>query len=687
MRGSLFLVILCAGAGAFAACSGAGGDEKLGDGQGDVDGGTLDGGDDGGGFDPTETGGDKKVMKIEVTPASSTIDVVNGDTSKASVALKAIATMSDMSTAEIASCVWTVDRIDLGAMMSSSFVASGGAGGVATVSCATLGMTAKATITVNLKDSLDDGSGLDDTSKTDLLAATTADPAVTRLLYPYDLTVFPKGLEAPELMWNGGAASDVYAAVLETPGMTLTKYFKAPPPGRMTIPKAEWTKLLDSNVAGGTVQLTLYRLAGGAGGTAFKSTTQHWTIANGSLKGTIYYWRINGGRVVRIKPGASAPDDFLKGSSGHSCIACHSVSRDGSTIAAAYDGGWSPWATFDTTTGNEIKYSGTASGFEAITPDGSLVVNGQSGGMSGAPLGLNDAKTGASYEPSGVADFGLAVMPTFSNDGKTLAFSVRKDGNWLDFNQSDLSIATFDPTSKKFGLAKVIRPSGGRAMIYPSFTPDDQWIAYEDGPMARTRGNHAKLHLVNLDGSIDLPLEKLTNGGVVDADKDLVHEPTFNPVLTGGYYWLVYVSERQYGNRLTKTLLADATTCGSPSWDATPCRNKQLWVAAIDASPKAGTDPSHPGFWLPGQGLADQNMRGYWTLDVCKKLGDTCEAGFECCDGTCKSPDGMSAKVCIKPPPGTCAATGDKCTTTADCCDKAVGVECVGGVCGKKAPS
>lgn len=682
MRGFWLVSILCASAGAFAACGGAGGDDMNG-GTVDVDGGPVDGSDDGGGFG-VDTGLEKKVAKIDVTPATSTIDVVNGDTSKANVTLKAIATMTDGSTQEISSCVWNVDRIDVGAMMSSTFVASGGAGGLATVSCAALGMTATAKITVNLNDDLDDGSGLDDATKAGMLGALTADPTVTKLLYPYDATVFPKGLVAPELMWSGGAASDVYAAKLTTPGMTLVKYFKAAPPARMTIPKAQWTKLLDTAATGGTVEMTLYRLAGGAGGTAFKSTTQHWTIANGSLKGTIYYWRINGGRVVRIKPGDTAPDDFLKGSEGHGCIACHSVSRDGSTIAAAYDGGWSPWVTFDATTGSEIKYSGTASGFEAISPDGSLVVNGQS---DGGPLRLNDAKTGASYDPSGVADFGLAVMPTFSNDGKTLAFSVRKDGNWLDFNQSDLSIATFDPTSKKFGVAKVIRPSGGRAMIYPSFTPDDQWIAYEDGPMARTRGSHAKLHLVNLDGSVDLPLEKLTNGGVVDIDKDLVHEPTFNPVLAGGYYWVVYVSERQYGNRLTKTMLGDATTCASPSWDATPCRNKQLWVAAVDASPKAGVDPSHPGFWLPGQSVDDQNMRGYWTLDVCKKLGDTCEAGFECCDGTCKSPDGMSAKVCVKPPPGTCAATGDKCMKTADCCDAAVGVECIGGVCGKKAPS
>ena len=123
------------------------------------------------------------------------------------------------------------------------------------------------------------------------------------------------------------------------------------------------------------------------------------------------------------------------------------------------------------------------------------------------------------------------------------------------------------------------------------------------------------------------------------------------------------------------------------NWATTPCRTKQLWVTAIDADPKPGVDPSHAAFWLPGQDTNDQNMRGYWALDPCKGLGEGCEAGFECCEGACKSEDGKSPKVCVKPPPGTCKNVGDKCEATTDCCDAAAGVECVGGVCGKKLPS
>ena len=37
---------------------------------------------------------------------------------------------------------------------------------------------------------------------------------------------------------------------------------------------------------------------------------QAWTVAPASMRGTIYYWSNNLGRVLRIKPGAAMPDDF-----------------------------------------------------------------------------------------------------------------------------------------------------------------------------------------------------------------------------------------------------------------------------------------------------------------------------------------------------------------------------------------
>jgi hypothetical protein len=684
---SLFVLSTIVAAGSIAACGGASGD---GDDPG-VDSSVDGGGGDESGFDLDA--GDKKVAKIDVSPSGKTIEVVNGDTSKATISFTAKATFDDGSTVDIPSCIWSTDRIDLGSFTGGTFTASGGAGGTGKATCTALGMSGSTTFSVFLRDEIDGGSGLDDAGKKDLLAATTSDGTVTRLLYPYDKTVFPRGLPSPELMWNADKASDVYALRMELTGMTFTSYFKSTTPGRASIPKATWDKLLDTATPKDPLKVTLYRLAGGPGGTAFKSTSQQWTIAAANLKGSIYYWRINGGRVVRIKPGADKPDDFLKTtSSGGGCVACHSVSHDGSTMAAAYEpASQINWVTLDTATGGEKYFAaGVESAFQAISPDGSLVVASHT---IDAPLQLFTA-TGTSLEPSGLEAFGTTLVhPSFSPDGKFLAFGVRKDGNWADFLHSDLAIAPFDPTTKKFGAMKTLLPGGDRVRTYPSFSPDGEWIAYMEGrpnparPItASTRPAFGDLHMIKPDGTGDVLLATAGSAGVADVDKSLNFEPNFGPVLSGGYFWIVFVSSRQYGNRINKTHDDFRDTCGSPSWPDTPCRNKQLWVTAIDADAPAGTDPSHPAFWMPGQDVTDQNMRGYWALDPCKKLGEGCEAGFECCEGTCKSPDGMSAKVCVMPPPGKCRDVGDKCTATSDCCDASADVECIGGVCSKKLP-
>src|SRR5262249_10902220 len=95
-------------------------------------------------------------------------------------------------------------------------------------------------------------------------------------------------------------------------------------------------------------------------------------------------------------------------------------------------------------------------------------------------------------------------------------------------------------------------------------------------------------------------------------DTKLNYEPTVNPIASGGYFWVVFSTRRMYGNIAT----------GDPydGGDGTHPISKKLWVAAIDAdaSKKAGTDVSHPAFYLPGQELNAGNMRGFWAVDPCK---------------------------------------------------------------------
>jgi hypothetical protein len=161
------------------------------------------------------------------------------------------------------------------------------------------------------------------------------------------------------------------------------------------------------------------------------------------------------------------------------------------------------------------------------------------------------------------------------------------------------------------------------------------------------------------------------------------YEPTVTPIASGGYAWVVFTSRRMYGNvAQLGPWVSDPTNY--PWLDPGQITDKKLWVAAIDLNATAGTDPSHPAFYLPGQELRAGNSRGYWTVPPCRSDGSSCDVGDECCGGFCETgADG--GLVCTAQTP-TCSNLYDKCTTTSDCCGATQGVECINHVCTTAGP-
>jgi hypothetical protein len=161
-------------------------------------------------------------------------------------------------------------------------------------------------------------------------------------------------------------------------------------------------------------------------------------------------------------------------------------------------------------------------------------------------------------------------------------------------------------------------------------------------------------------------------------DTDRSYEPTFAPVASGGYFWLVFHSRRTYGNELVDVPYVNGSE-GSGT--------KQLWVAAIDVVTGAATaaDPSHPPFWLPGQDPTTRNMRGYWALDPCKADGASCSSGTDCCNGFCDTTNDAGAAVCGSTSSG-CSQVGDRCNVSSDCCNSTAGVTCINHSCSEPPP-
>lgn len=609
------------------------------------------------------------VVSLEIEPPSATLLVADG-VIPAATDFKVLGVHQDGTKSEV-QAEWTFNRPDIAQVAGQGDVtATGLLGGVGSLQAKVGTLTDNAEVTVKLSFTSDPES-VPQPIKDLFGTASAADPTMA-LVYPYDKTVFPRGLLGPLMQWNGGNAADIYKIHLASPTFELTAWGTVPPPSRYalpTMPTDIWRKLTDSTDGDVAVEVQRYD-----GVMAFLPVAQSWKIAPGNLAGTIYYWEVNNGNVVRLKPGASAPENFLQKPPGVTCVACHSVSADGSTLVASFHGGYSPWGTFNTADGTSIYATNDSSGFEAISPNGSHVVWGHwldgafnSDGQLRLSTKDSDAVL-ALLNPGG----GAPAHPAWSKDGSKIAFSVRSNGNGLDFTNSNLWMADVSLNPPAFSnVAQIVSNDAGRPTVtFPTFSPDSAWVAFERSTQARSRGAQSEIWLTSPDGATTIELGNANGKGVLVGEQaSASYEPTFNPVAAGGYFWLVVVSERQYGNVLTDTNPAS--------------RRKQLWVTAIDSSPQAGVDPSHPAFWLPGQELSNQNMRGEWALSPCKQIGDSCTAGYECCDGYCIQDPNDGTFKCANDT-GGCSQTGDACTTAADCCDSQSA--CINGFCATDVP-
>lgn len=614
-------------------------------------------------------GTEQPVSSILIEPPSATLVVESGVPK--TQGFKVIARYADGSSGEVPAA-WSSDNQAVGNVGSNGiYTANATLGGLVTLRATYKDKKADAALTVQLH-LLENAGGLAAAAVASLKGATAADGAI-KWAYPYDGTVFPRGLAAPLLMWNNGAAADAYYVHLTSSTFDLEAFASSlPATGRFTFVPATWQKFVDSS--SGAAKLHVARLAGNA---ATVVVDHSWTIAPATMRGTIYYWANNAGRVMRIKPGAAAADDFSAGTFGAlpdaTCtMTCHTVSADGSTLVS---GGDTLGGSYNLLTNQVIFDTGGTPGSAqkriwsnpALSPNGKYLVQNSTTSVPGPPGamdGLWKTNDGTRVANSGLDGVHLG-MPSFAPDGTKIAYVNPSNGA--------LAAYTFDMTNVKAGTATTLVNQGSGAPIsWPSMTPDAKWIVYHRGDLD-TRNSNADLFLASsMTPNQEMRLVRLNGDGYPFAagSRDLSwnYEPTFAPVPSGGYFWVVFTSRRTYGNLLVggKDVV------------------KQLWVAAIDLNPAPGADPSHPPFLLPGQDQTSVNMRGFWALDPCKEDGKSCTSGTECCGGFCDPSGPNAAKVCKSS--GVCAQDGDQCKTTADCCNAASGTTCINHVCAEPGP-
>jgi hypothetical protein len=614
-------------------------------------------------------------LKVELPPSGQTIQ---------------FACIDGVTGNPVGDAKWSISSLALGTLSTTGlFTPSGTMTGDATVKCESGTKKAQTKLTV-LIHALDNTGGLSQEQMDTLRGPPGQSDASWQFIYPYDHTVFPRGILAPEIhLTSGGMQSNAYYVHIATPTYEYEGFFNNQPFNtQLAMSQAAWEAL--SNAAGGTnVQVYVSKLFNGQKvGPIFRT----WVMAAGKLHGTIYYntydsaLAMQNGAIMRIK-GSSPTPEVLAGN----CTVCHSISSDGSTAAAANHSG--PGGTFDLTGGQInpplVWTDPERAAFAALYPKNGevLVTNGAPGsswppntpGTSAAWLSDLRTKNGTVIPNSGIESY-YAQSPVFSHDGTMLAFTdraaVQQGASW----PSVLALMAYDSAAQKFSNYQVLAtPSMGRHYSWPAFTPDGKYVIFQDGTgedlatwnwFGPQGGNTGRIFAVDVQTKQVTYLTNLNGDGYVPQgarDLNKNYEPTIAPIASGGYFWVMFTSRRTYGNKLAET----------------PDLTKRLWVAAFSLNAQPGTDPSHPPFYIGGQELTSGNSRGFWALDPCKQDGEGCESGDECCNGFC-NPTGDPPTFKCGPPDGSCSDEFEACERSADCCDPQL--ECIGGKCTQLPP-
>lgn len=589
--------------------------------------------------DPAVDGGERPPIEgltaIAVTPARASLTVDNLNPSKTQ-AYQATGTFSNGEQRDISSQVnWSLDNAAIGSVNPVGlFSTSNKAGGTGNIVAKSGNIMGSAIIEVVFVPSI---KASDAPTNADMLIPPTMTGSYVAgmsptVVYPSDQTLFARNMYRVLFQWNQGTGNDLFRLEFKSPTLTMSVYTSS---DRWQPDAQQWGFIADSN-AGGSVTWTIYGTKKASPTTIYSSTPVTLNFSKNPVEGAIYYWSTTVAGVRRATVSDAAPTDFYTPAQVGKCVACHTVSRNGTRLAA--DIGGDTLGVIDVKDRTAIipSTSNIPASWTTFNPDTTRIVTASKGILT-----LRNGATGAAINtvPVGMGKFG--TQPDWSPDGKLLTFALSATNK--DRGIQGSSIATIEYVNDTWQNLKIISPSAASSdsRYYPMFSPDSKWIAFAKATGSSDNNDTARLWIVPADGStaaIELTRANyiVSNATLTGNAADIGNTmPTWAPTKPGELMFLAFSSARAYGK-------VYATG-----------KYEQLWVTAINPAQLPAKDASYPAFRLPFQDLTENSHRPFWAEDVlappttppdggaggmCLPANSDCISG-QCCGGLRCTPD------------------------------------------------
>lgn len=477
------------------------------------------------------------------------------------------------------------------------------------------------------------------------------------LVYPLDGAVHPKDLRELTVQFERGRRDfELYRVRVEAPEQGLAFDFFTPCLAigtdgcRYLLKGSVWDNARDELVD----KPVVLTVTGATGLHGFTKASEPiaMSVAPSKLENKgFYYWTTvplySGGDesetgIFRLPFGADRAEPFIMPNTPtneRQCGACHSVSRDGSTIAfTAVDGSPEQRAGVLVTTNAARPATSIVTPAPDATYDSSMMTLSSDGKR--VLVAYDDRLVLRSAGPDPAYATGEVIrtlmksellekspyFPEFSGDDSAvvLTLSDRPDSA-IAVQSGDIAVLGVDLAAVSFDAPQIVVPgTESEFHFYPTWSPDGNYIAFasapretaEDGfPRKSYDQKKARLRLVHKNGGEIYELTRATQS--VDSWSTF---PKFAPFQDGGLMYLTFNSKIDYGLLLDNSSRDDLE------------KKAQLWMSAIDVG-KLPEDPSHAPIWLPFQDATQSSHLGIWTNDVkCRSdLGPaSCDLGQRC---------------------------------------------------------